>query len=970
MSGEGRIMDEIGKYKAALVKAAEKINELDAELKSLQQKDEIAIIGYHCRFPGGANDPQLFWEKLMQGYDAVTEIKPDRFDPQPFYSKDSSVPGKMYTKSAAFLDHDIKTFDYGHFEISAVEAASLDPQQKLLLELSWEALENAGIDIAQLRGSKTGVFIGLDEVDYISREVFSGNVNDLGPYSAIGISSHATAGRIAYFYDFKGPAICINSACSSSLSAMNMAVDSLRGGQCDLAIVAGANLLLNPESFIGLSQFHALSPDGRCKTFDASADGFGRGEGGGVILLKRAVDAKRDSNTIEAFIRAIYIGQDGRSNGFYAPNGLGEQRVIEAALKQGGLSQQDIDYIEAHGTGTSLGDFIETQAICDAFKDRHKPILIGSVKSNIGHLEAAAGIAGVIKVLLSLKHQCIPPSIHFNQPNPNIDWEKMKVVTEPVKWQRGDKKRRAGISSFGISGNLVHVILEESQPEEDHSWEEKPQFPECIITISTKNKGALVKAASDIRDFISRSTENLSDIAYSTNVTRAKNEYRLAVVGNSREHIIKTLDSMIGNQEISRFYMGRSTEKRKKTAFLFTGQGSIYENAAQEFYQFSSAFRNAFNRCDERFKQLLGISVIDALYKRTGDHLNNALYSQPVIFSLEYSLTKIWDNLNIVPDYVIGHSIGEYAALCYSKILSFEDITNMVALRSRLMSGVKPNGKMVGVLVEEGRMREIINKSDCHNVSIAAVNAPKNVTVSGLAIEVDQVIDLLQQQERVFVNDLGIRYPYHSVEMNNYTGSYGDCLDYLTGRGQESPVKVISSVTGKLEDYHLFEDKYYWMQHLENTVNFKAAMEQAEKLGVTAFIEIGGTATLCGLAGQCMENQEAICVPTLRNGIGSYKQLSESLKHLYLNGLNLQWDGLYKEYQVKKVALPGYAFDRRTSWKDRSHQLPASDLCVGTADLLLNKQRTQLLEQRSYLKQMLESEKVIKNIGVEEITYD
>lgn len=963
-------MDEIGKYKAALVKAAEKINELAAELKSLQQKAEIAIIGYHCRFPGGANDPQLFWEKLMQGFDAVTEIKADRFDSQPYFSEDSSMPGKMYTKYAAFLDHDIKTFDYSHFEISAVEAASLDPQQKLLLELSWEALENAGIDIAQLRGSKTGVFIGLDEVDYINREVFSGNVNDLGPYSAIGISSHATAGRIAYYYDFKGPAVCINSACSSSLSAMNMAVDSLRGGQCDLAIVAGANLLLNPESFIGLSQFHALSPDGRCKTFDASADGFGRGEGGGVLLLKRAADARRDHNTIEALIRAIYVGQDGRSNGFYAPNGLGEQRVIEAALKQGGLSQQDIDYIEAHGTGTSLGDFIETQAICDAFKDRQKPILIGSVKTNIGHLEAAAGMAGVIKVLLSLKHQCIPPSIHFNQPNPNIDWRKMKVVDQPVKWQRCDNKRRGGISSFGISGNLVHVILEEAETEADHDWAEKPQLSESIITISTKNKGALLKAASDIRDFISRSSETLTDIAYSTNVTRDKNEYRLAVVGNSREQLIKTLGSVIGNQEISRFYLGRSSGKKKKIAFLFTGQGSIYENAAKEFYQVSSAFRNAFNLCDKRFQQLLGISVIEALYQRTGDHLNDALYSQPVIFSLEYSLTKIWDNLNVVPDYVIGHSIGEYAALCYSKILSFEEITNMVALRSRLMSGVKPNGKMVGVLVEEDRMREIINESGCHNVSIAAVNAPKNVTISGLAAEVDQVIDLLQQKVRVFINDLGILYPYHSVEMNHYTDSYGDSLDHLSGQAQESPVKVISSVTGKLEDYHLFEDKYYWMQHLENTVNFKEAMEQADKLGVTVFIEIGGTATLCGLAGQCTDNQEAICVPSLRNGVGNYKQLSESLKQLYLDGLKLQWDRFYEEYQVKKVALPAYPFERRTSWKDQSRQLPASDLCAGSVDLLLKKQRMQLLEQRSYLKQIFESGRAKKNIGVEEKTYD
>lgn len=947
-------MDEISKYKAALVKAAEKIKELDGELKSLQQNNEIAVIGYHCRFPGGANDPRLFWKKLVQGFDAVTEIKADRFDSQSFYSEDSSVPGKMYTKYASFLDHDIKTFDNSHFEISAVEAASLDPQQKLLLELSWEALENAGVNISQLRGSKTGVFIGLDEVDYINREVFSGNVNDLGPYSAIGISSHATAGRLAYFYDFKGPAVCINSACSSSLSAMNMAVDSLRSGQCDLAIVAGVNLLLNPESFIGLSQFHALSPDGRCKTFDASADGFGRGEGGGVILLKRAVAAKRDNNTIEALIRAIYIGQDGRSNGFYAPNGLGEQRVIEEALKQGGLSQQDIDYIEAHGTGTSLGDLIETQAICDAFKDRQQPILVGSVKSNIGHLEAAAGIAGVIKVLLSLKHQCIPPSIHFNQPNPDINWEKIKVVDQATKWESSNKKRRAGVSSFGISGNLVHVILEEAELEAEDNQPEKSELPESIITISTRNKGALLKSASDIRDFISQSPEKISDIAHSTNVTRDKNEYRLAVVGNSRKDLMKTLDSILGNQEVSKFYLGRASGKRKKTAFLFTGQGSIYQNAAKEFYQCSAAFRTAFDLCDQRFQQLLGISIIETLYHQTDDHLANTLYSQPVIFSIEYSLTKIWDTLNVVPDYVIGHSVGEYAALCYSKILSFEEVTDMIAVRSRLMAQVKPNGKMVGVLVEEDRMRQAIHESGCHNVSIAAVNAPKNVTISGLAEEVDQVVTLLQKQIRVFVNDLGILYPYHSVVMNHYTEAYGDSLDHLVGKGQKSVVKVISSVTGKLEDYHLFEDKGYWMQHLENTVNFKAAMEQADKLGVTNFIEIGGTATLCGLAGQCVDNEASLYVPTLRNGVGSYKQLSESLKQLYLNGIDLKWDCFHKEYQVKKVDIPAYPFERKTFWKDRSQQLPPANDQLINVELLLNKQQKQLLEQRRFLAEIFE----------------
>lgn len=428
------------KYKEALLKAAKKIKELDLELKKSKEENEIAIIGYNCRFPGGANNSSLFWDKLSQGYDAVTNIKPERFPVEAFFSEDRKDKGKMYTRYGSFIDQDIKTFDNVHFEISALEAVSVDPQQKLLLEVSWEAMENAGLDIEEMKGSKTGVFIGIDAVDYVNREMMSGDIKDIGLYSLVGASSHSAAGRISYFYDFKGPAVSLSTACSSSLTAMNMAVDSLKSGQCDVAIVGGINLLLNPEPYVGLSQNSGLSPDGRCKTFDASADGFGRGEGCGIIILKRLSDAKRDNNSIEALVKGIYVGQDGKSNGFFAPNGLAEQRVIAETLKRTGLDVDDIDYIEAHGTGTSLGDFIEAQAICEVFKNRKAPIKVGSVKSNIGHLEAASGMASMIKVLLSLKHKQLLPSIHFKNPNPNIDWDKIQVVDKLTEWESKGKK--------------------------------------------------------------------------------------------------------------------------------------------------------------------------------------------------------------------------------------------------------------------------------------------------------------------------------------------------------------------------------------------------------------------------------------------------------------------------------------------------------------------------------------------------
>jgi acyl transferase domain-containing protein len=942
-------------YKDALIKAADKIKELDLELKRSKEEKEIAIIGYSCRFPGGANNASLFWNKLTMGYDAVTEIKSDRFKLEDYFSEDTQVKGKLYTRYASFLEEDIKKFDHGHFEISAIEAVSIDPQQKLLLEVSWEALENAGLDIEELKGSKTGVFVGIDAIDYVNKEMMSGDVVDIEPYSLIGVSSHSAAGRLSYFYDFKGPAAILSTACSSSLMAMNMAIDSLRNGQCDMAVVGGVNLMLSPEAYIGLSQFHALSPDGRCKTFDASADGFGRGEGCGVLILKRHSDATRDNNSVEALVKGIYAGQDGRSNGFYAPNGLAEQRVITEALKNAGLGVEDIDYIEAHGTGTTLGDFIEAQAVGEVFKHRKEPIKIGAVKSNIGHLEAAAGIASVIKVLLSLKHKQLPPSIHFNTPNPNINWDRIQVVDKLLSWESNGKKRRAGISSFGISGTLVHVILEEAELQENE-FHKEAIMPEYIVTVSGKNKTALMNAVMQIKDFISSSEEELKNIAYSTNIIKDKNEYRFAVVGNSKEQLTEEIDNILKKEEAKKFYFGKKEIKKRKTAFLFTGQGSIYKDAAREFYELSKEFKDTFDKCDVRFLELLGISVKASLFGEE-EKLNNGFYSQAIIFSMEYSLTKVWDTLNIRPDYVIGHSVGEYAALCYSKIISFEDATKMIAMRSRLMASVKPNGKMVGILVDESTMLNAILLSGCENVSIAAVNAPQNVTISGLIEEVEEVIRVLHRNTRVFVNDLGILYPYHSVAMKEYKEVYGNGLDHITCN--KGKIGVISSVTGCLEDISTFENKTYWTEHLEKTVHFMKAIQEAEKLGVTTFIEIGGNATLCGLASQCIHNENSIFLPSLRKGVGNYKQLLESLKQLYISGFKIDWQGYHKNYDKVKIILPNYPFERKQLWKEkiidanRPYKESTEAENLSYMEALLTRQNEQMKKQKRLLESML-----------------
>lgn len=901
--------NEIEQYKLAMKKAVKKINELNEEIR--QGKEDIAIIGYNCRFPGGANSAEKFWERLAEGYDAVREVPADRFNINDYYDENGGV-GKTNTKYASFIDTNIKEFDCNHFEISPKEASSMDPQHKLLLEVSWETLQNAGLDIEKLRGSKTGVFVGIDSLEYFKSEMFSGNATDITPYSLMGVSQHSAAGRLSYFYDFKGPAAVLSTACSSSLTAMNMAIDNLRNGQCDMALVAGVNLILSPEPFVGLTQFHAISSDGRCRTFDEQAGGFGRGEGCGVVLLRRLSDAKQDGNSIEAIVKGISVGHDGRTNGFFAPNGLSEQNVIKHAMEMANVSVDDVDYIETHGTATSLGDFIETQAIADVYKKSRNKIKIGAVKSNIGHLEAAAGMAGLIKVLLSIRHKQLPPSIHFHKANPNIDWNKVEVVNKLTDWNKEDGKLRAGVSAFGISGTLVHVIVEEYK--EETTDEKKDEMSSYLFTLSGKTEKALKANISDFKEYVENTNTELEDIAYSSNLTRGGLPYRFSCVAGNKEELHKKLMEVSENEALYKNSVGKVPGKGKKIAFLFTGQGSIYVGIAKEFYHSSKPFQNTLKLADERFKELLNISIIDTIYSEDEEKLTNPYYIQPIIFSVEYALTKIYDALGIKPDVVIGHSIGEYAAACYAGLLTFEDAMLMIAWRSQLMNSLDIDGRMVGILTDEDTVKRAIQKSGCENVSIGAVNAQKNITLSGLREDVDKVIETLQEEKRVFINDLKITRPFHSVVVKPYEEAFSKNLESI--EFHELTTRMISSVTGKIATKSVVGTKEYWKQHLSETVQYKKAIDTAEEMNIDIYIEIGGNATLTGLAHQSVTREDVQFLPTLRNGIDNYEQLFQTLGQMYRNGITIDWRTFYDTYEKQKVELPSYSFQKKESWKN------------------------------------------------------
>lgn len=922
---------EIDKYKSALKKAAAKIEELSTIIQDQKSNEEIAVIGYSCRFPGDAWNPEGYWHVMANRMDSVTEIKPDRFDYRSYYSDNPEDEGKMITKNASFLRDNIKDFDNIHFGLSALEAASIDPQHRLLLEVSWEALENSALNIEELKGSRTGVFIGISAYEYANAELYSGDASDITAYSTAGVSLSSAAGRLSYFYDFKGPAIICDTACSSSISALNMAVDSLRNNQCDMAIVGGSNLLLTPEPFIGLSKFSGLSKDGKCRAFDHEADGFGRGEGCGVIILKRCKDAKQAGNEVVALIKNVVIGQDGKSNGFTAPNGLSQQGVMKQALQNAKLTIDDIDYIETHGAGTPLGDLIEIQSLSEVFKNKKTPLLIGSAKPNIGHLEAASGMASLIKVIMSIEHKKILPNIYYKNPNKNISWGKVKIADELMDWHKPEGVRRAGISSFGFSGTLAHVILEEPALQQSKD-EQLAELPAQLLTLSAKSEKALKEYVSMMKEQLIKNTDSVGDIAYTTNISRSFLNYRFSAVGKTKEELVDRMELVLSGDTDHGLLIQKSTAKDKKIAFLFTGQGSIYEAIARKFYSLSSTFKETMNVCNEKFNSILGLSILDGIYGEDPTLLSRPLYSQAAIFSIEYALTKLWGTLGVKPDVIIGHSIGEYTAACYAGLLSLDDVILMIAQRGKMMESIDVEGKMVVILTNVEYVRAALEESGCKHVTIAAINAPDNVTISGQNDEVDLVIETLQAKHRVFYNKLNIPHPYHSMLMKDYEGMYEKSIGNITFSSLQIP--MISSITGRLENEEMLGTSKYWVEHLSKPVDFQRAVQEAKRLGVNIFIEIGGDATLSGLANQCLHDDDILFLPSMRREAEDYTQFFHSVSALFMNGMDLDWNTFYKSYAKSKVKLPNYPFQKKELWRegrkmDRNDSVPMQ--VTGTA---------------------------------------
>ncbi|OLT60326.1 type I polyketide synthase [Moorena bouillonii] len=912
-----------------------KITEIDssseeAETNKLEMMDRsrseaIAIIGIGCRFPGNANTPESFWELLSNGKDSITEIPLERWDLDSYYDPNPDTPGKMYIRHAALVEK-VDQFDPRFFGISNREAYSLDPQQRFILEVTWEALERAGINPQQLENTQTGVFLGIGQNDYANLG-FHQAAEDISPYDATGNLFCFVAGRLSYFLGTQGPSMAIDTACSSSLVAIHEACESLRQGESNLALAGGVQLILSPEVTTALSRLKALAPDGKCKTFDAAADGFGRGEGCGIVVLKRLSDALKDGDRISAVIPGSAVNHDGPSSGMTVPNKLAQEKLIQKALKAAKVKPLQVSYVEAHGTGTSLGDPMEVRALARVFeegRDQENPLNIGSVKTNIGHLEAAAGIAGMIKVILQLQHHKIVPHLHFANPNPYIDWENMplKVPTQLTPWLSKGEKRVAGVSSFGMSGTNAHIVLEEapievrSQKSEVRS-EEYLERPVHILTLSAKTEKALEDLVNSYESYLEAENNDnyLGDICYTANIGRSKFDHRLAVVTSDKQELLEKLKQYKQGENVAGIFSGKQiSETRTKIAFIFTGQGSQYLQMGRQLYETQPTFNKIIDQCSEMLVNYLEVSLLDILYPvevkdESSTLIDQTAYTQPAIFALEYALAKLWESWGIKPDVVMGHSVGEYVAATVAGVFSLEDGLKLIAMRGKLMQKLPSGGQMASIMASESQVIEAI-KEYSSQVTIAAVNGPESIVISG---ESAAIASICSQFESVGVKTkaLQVSHAFHSPLMEPMLTEFETVATEITYNQPKIP--LISNVTGQEVGGEITTAEY-WVSHVRQPVRFAEGMETLHKQGAEIFLEIGSKPILLGMGRECLMGEKKLWLPSLRSGKPDWLQMLQSLGQLYVRSIKIDWLGFDRDYFRNKVELPTYPWQRKRYW--------------------------------------------------------
>jgi thioester reductase-like protein len=890
--------------------------------------EPIAIIGIGCRLPGGANNPGSYWQMMLDGADAIREVTPERWSLLAHYDPEQGKPGKTYSKWAGLIDG-FDLFDPQFFGISLREAPFIDPQQRLLLETTWDALQDAGQQVDISKGDDTGVFVGISTHDYGDSHLVDGGRGKVDAYSATGGALSIAANRISYALNFQGPSMAVDTACSSSLVAVHLACQALWNKECHRAIAAGVNCLISPHLFIAFSSMGMLSPDGRCKAFDASANGFVRGEGAGAICLKPLSAALADGDSVYAVIRSTAVNQDGRTTGMTMPSRVSQQALVAEACKLAGVSPRDIQYVEAHGTGTAVGDPIETTALGNVLGAERQPgeeCLIGSVKTNIGHLEAGAGIAGIIKVALCLKHGVVPPNLHFRQPNPAIDFEGLRLkVPQAITPLRKDSDHRllACINSFGFGGTNAHAVLEAAPPPSPapaaQESQESPGKAHLLPLSARGGDESLRAVARSFQAFLEAADENtpLERICAAACRRRTHHEQRLAIVAGTRTEMIEALAAFVRDEPGEGLISGQKA-KDVRLAFVFSGQGPQWWAMGRELLEAEPVFRKSIEACHEELRKLGGWSLLEELQRdESTSRMSETEFAQPAIFAIQVALAALWRSWGIHPQAVVGHSVGEVAAAHVAGVLDLPAAVRVIYHRGRCMEHAPERGKMIAAALTSQEAETLVARYN-GQVSLAAVNGPRMVSIAGDASAVEEIFHEIEQRG-LYVRKVPVNYAFHSAHMDPVQAELASSLKGLLPQAAGLP--IYSTVTGRIAEGPLFDADYWW-QNVRQTVLFAPAINSLIAAGHTHFLEVSPHPVLSNSISECLADAgvNGFTTSSLRRQKPERATLLGSLAALYANGQTVNWTALYP-HVISEISLPAYPWQKERFWSEPAYSI-------------------------------------------------
>jgi acyl transferase domain-containing protein/thioesterase domain-containing protein len=870
---------------------------------AMQSDSRIAIMGSAYHLPGNAVSHESYWDLLNSGRSAIRDTPPDRFDIEPFFNADGDVLGTTYARRAGYVEG-VYDFDASFFRISHAEALSMDPQQRWMLELCWSALENAGLVPSEIRGQNVGLFLASGEVDYGRRTVWSGNLNKITTYSRLGSNKAVLAGRIAHFLGVHGPAVYVDTACSSSLTAVHLAAQSLRAGDCDIVIAGGINLILGPEETIAMARLQAMSHSEICRPFDAKADGYMRGEGGGVIVMKRIEDAVRDHDRIDAVLAGSAINHDGPSNGLTAPNGAAQERVIRLALKRANAKPEAVAYVEAHGTGTPLGDPIELTALRNVYSQdtqRTRPLLVGSVKSQIGHLESAAGIAGLIKAMLVLRHRCVPAQVNFSEPSPRFRWEGSQISTPLTQELLSGEDALVGVSGFGISGTNVHLLL--AQPPAQESLAQAAR--DRVLTLSAKTRAGCVQLAKEYRKLLSEGKVALRDLCFTASVRRDHWNDRVAVVGATRQDFVRALDDFVEANWTGSCYASGATNARR-LVFLFPGQGAWKPGIGAGLYQGNPLFHRFVNECLKHLNEILAKEVLSAIKGECPESVRHR-HGQLAHFVFLYSLARTWMELGQRPDVVIGHSLGEHVAAVIAGVMSLEDGLKAVEARGRLFDTATPPGAMLAVAASVKELHNLFEFGT--ELFIAGINGPEQTVLSGTAVAVAAAHATMIAMGRRASFLRTYDTPGHSPLLASMRPGFAAVLSQL--RLEPPKIQLISTLTGRVASTDIVCVEH-WLNLVEQPVLFADALSQLAGEDCV-FLEVGPGAALSNLARATTQKWDQVISSLGDAPDGDESPEPTGFAHacarLYCAGFMQNWAALYRQ-PPRPAEVPTYPFER------------------------------------------------------------